>query len=767
MARKRRKINRVKGLRDLDFGRPEIEMSSGTKRGITIVILLTVGILSILSLFDLAGTLGVYLDKLSRILFGVTRWYMPLIFILLGYFLMRPAKYEFKTTNILGLVFFILSFNGLIHLLFHSDDLFQAAKLGFGGGYLGVVLSWPFMKFMGFWASLVVLLAAVIIGVILVFESSIMKFFDKDNKEDKDESKSWLQKFSSFLSDRKIKRAQAQREKSNGDNSEEGEEDEEPVFSQREVEVEQVGSQNANDERNEDENAEDKQLNLGVDKFKQTKIDLPLDLLDGKTTIPKGGDIKANKLIIQKTLENFGIRVEMGEAQVGPTVTQYALKPAEGVKLSRITALCDNLSLALAAHPIRIEAPVPGRSLVGIEVPNQATAIVPLNQILGSEQFETRKSNLTIALGKDVMGHPWLASLDKMPHLLIAGATGSGKSVCINSVILSLLFQSGPGDLKFIMVDPKRVELPIYNGIPHLLTPVIIDVKKTINALRWAIKEMEKRFDILGQAHHRNIASYNKATGNEMPYIVFVIDELADLMASAGAEVEAAIVRLSQMSRAVGIHLILATQRPSVDVLTGLIKANITSRIAFSVASLVDSRTILDQAGAEKLLGRGDMLYISAEISKPKRLQGAFASDNEIKRVTSYLKEQAEPDYIEEIVEKQQSGMGEFNISDSDNSGDPLLAEAKEVIVRAKKASASLLQRRLRVGYARAARILDLLEEQGVIGPGDGAKPREVLINSFDNDTIKDPDNFSNDSNGNSNNEDLDDEEEEIEEEDL
>jgi len=766
MARRRRKINRIKGIRDLDFSRPEIEMSSGTKRGITIVVLLTLGILSILSLVDLAGTLGVYLNSLLKVLFGVTRWYMPLVFILLGYVLLRPAKYELKAANIVGLIIFIFSFNGLIHLLFHQSDLFQAAKSGLGGGYSGIILAWPFLKFMGFWASSIVILALVIIGLLLLFESSLIRFLDKDEEEEK-EDQSWWQKFNNFLSERKIKRVQDQREKSNGDDTarlESGQE-EGPGFSQREVEVEQVGSQGPADEEAE-EGDEDKQLSLGISKFKKTKIDLPLDLLDGKTTTPNGGDLKANKMIIQKTLENFGIRVEMGEAQVGPTVTQYTLKPAEGVKLSRITALGDNLALALAAHPIRIEAPIPGRSLVGVEVPNQAAAIVPLKDALASEEFKNRKSNLTISLGKDVMGRPWLTGLNKMPHLLIAGATNSGKSVCVNSIILSLLYQNGPGDLKFIMVDPKRVELPIYNGIPHLLTPVIIDTKKTVNALRWTIKEMEKRFDTLSQSHHRNIASFNAANGDVMPYIIFIIDELADLMASAGAEVEAAIVRLAQMSRAVGIHLVLATQRPSVDVLTGLIKANITSRVAFSVASLVDSRTILDMSGAEKLLGKGDMLYISAEISKPKRLQGAFASDDEIKRVIGYLKEQAEPDYVEAVVEKQQAGMGEFQATGNSDDSDPLLSEAKEVIVRAKKASASLLQRRLRIGYARAARILDLLEEQGVIGPGEGAKPREVLINNFDNDTMKDQDDFSNEDSSNEslNNEMAEDEEEEEDE---
>ncbi|MCD6528151.1 DNA translocase FtsK, partial [bacterium] len=435
------------------------------------------------------------------------------------------------------------------------------------------------------------------------------------------------------------------------------------------------------------------------------------------------GDIEANKIIIKRTLANFGIEVEMGEAKVGPTVTQYTLRPAEGIKLSQITSLHNDLALALAAHPIRIEAPIPGKSLVGIEVPNQGVAVVSLKEILVSQEFKYRKSNLTVCLGKDVAGKSWVADLDEAPHLLVAGATGSGKTVCLNSIILSLIYQNSPNDLKFILVDPKRVELVAYDGIPYLLTPVVTSVEKTINALKWAILEMEKRFEKLSQSGKRDIRAYNQNQEEKMPYIIIVIDELADLMATAGLEVEACIIRLAQMARAVGIHLVMATQRPSVNIITGLIKANITSRIALSVASSVDSRTILDVAGAEKLLGRGDMLYISAKLSKPKRLQGAYVSDKEIGEIVNYLKTE-EPEYIEEVTEKKISPVDHFPFSKSDE----LLPQAKEIVIRAKKASASLLQRRLRIGYARAARLLDLLEEQGIIGPPDGAKPRKILV---------------------------------------
>jgi len=427
----------------------------------------------------------------------------------------------------------------------------------------------------------------------------------------------------------------------------------------------------------------------------------------------------------------------MGEYFVGPTVTQYTFRPAEGVKLSRIVGLGNDLAMALAAHPIRIEAPIPGRALVGIEVPNKKIAVVSLRQVLESKEFKIRKSNLSIALGTDVAGKPWMADLEKLPHLLVAGATNSGKTVCLNSIILSLLYQNQPDELKLILVDPKRVELIGYNEIPHLLTPVIVDIKKMINALKWTISEMEKRFQILSNAGKRNIQVYNTThPKDKLPYLVFVIDELADLMSIASAEVEAAVIRLAQMSRAVGIHLVLATQRPSVDIITGLIKANIPGRIAFAVASLTDSRTILDASGAEKLLGRGDMLYTAAELSKPKRLQGAYASDEDIENVVAYLREHSESDYEENVTERAPgttcanvSGLAALPYFDYENS-DEFLDEARELVIKAGKASSSYLQRKLRIGYARAARILDLLEEEGVIGPADGSKPREILVSS-------------------------------------
>ena len=458
---------------------------------------------------------------------------------------------------------------------------------------------------------------------------------------------------------------------------------------------------------------------------------MPIDLLNGKTGQAVGGDTQVGAAKIKRTLENFGISVEMAETKVGPTVTQYTFKPAEGVKVSRIITLNNDLSLALAAHPIRIEAPIPGQSLVGVEVPNKAKAVVGLREILEDSVFKNRKHNLMIALGKDVSGTVWIYDITRMPHLLVAGATNSGKSVCLNTIIISLLYQNNPDDLRFIMVDPKRVELPAYNGIPHLLTPVITEVSKTINALKWCLNEMDRRYDLLNKAGKKNIQTYNADKPEEkLPYIIFIIDELADFMMTSGKEMEAAIIRLAQMSRAVGIHLILATQRPSVDVITGLIKANVPARIAFSVTSLVDSKTILDMSGAEKLLGQGDMLLTTSELSKPKRIQGAYVSDQEINDIISYIKEKSgEADYLEGVTDRQKvGGVAGVGLDGTHGDEDELMSEAQEIIIKAGKASTSLLQRRLSIGYGRAAKILDMLEEAGIIGPANGSKPREILI---------------------------------------
>src|SRR3989344_5101199 len=456
----------------------------------------------------------------------------------------------------------------------------------------------------------------------------------------------------------------------------------------------------------------------------------PVDLLQGDGAGKADrGDIKNNADIIEKTLESFGITARVVEVNLGPAVTQYALEVALGTKLSKITALERDLALALAAPTgtIRIEAPIPGRSLVGIELPNRVPEFVPLKKMLESDVMNSAKSKLTLALGLDVSGKPIVADLARMPHVLIAGQTGSGKSVCINAFLTSMLFRASPSEVKFILVDPKRVELTTYNGIPHLLSPVIVEPEKVLSALRWILSEMDRRYKLFAQAGARNIESYNDMSGFQaLPYIVLIIDELADIMLFSPTEVEDSITRIAQMSRATGIHMILATQRPSVDVITGLIKANVPSRIAFAVSSLVDSRVILDTQGAEKLLGRGDMLFLPPEQAKPMRIQGAFLADREISLLISYLKGRGvNPQYTKEVTETPKSSFAGGTVDNADE----FFADAVRLVCQFGKASASLLQRRLSVGYARAARIIDQLEAAGVVGPSDGSsKPREVLI---------------------------------------
>ncbi len=459
-----------------------------------------------------------------------------------------------------------------------------------------------------------------------------------------------------------------------------------------------------------------------------------IDLLEKKQSPADAGDVKHNAQIIHDTLGEFSIDVEMEGANIGPKVTQYTLKPPSGVKLSRISALETNLALNLAAQALRIEAPIPGQRAVGIEVPNLKAADVRLYGMLTAKQWSNASTPLSFAIGKDIAGEAVIGELDKMPHLLIAGATGSGKSVMINALLMSLLYRNGPATMKLILVDPKQVEMTAYNDIPHLLTPVITQPEKCISALKWAVNEMERRYSLLSEQKQRNITSYNQLKKEEaMPYIVIVIDELADLMSIAARDVETLIVRLAQKARAVGIHLVLATQRPSVDVITGLIKANIPARFAFTVTAQVDSRTILDQIGAEKLLGQGDMLMMTPWLTKPKRIQGAFVTDAEVIKITDHLRMQRPPEYDDEIVAQpvHLNGRGGV-VMDFDGGGDDdLYKDAVRAVVDAKKASTSLLQRRLRIGYSRAARIIETMEEQGIIGPADGARPREVLISGM------------------------------------
>ncbi len=463
-----------------------------------------------------------------------------------------------------------------------------------------------------------------------------------------------------------------------------------------------------------------------------------ISLLNQKQDKADAGDVNANASLIRDTFANFKINVEMEGANIGPRVTQYTLKPPSDVKLTKITALENNLALNLAAHSIRMEAPIPGKRAVGIEVPNLKPATVRISSLLASKEWADLEAPLGFVIGKDIAGNPIVDDLAKMPHLLVAGQTGSGKSVLINTLLTSLLYKNSPSDLKLILVDPKQVEMAPYNGLPHLLTPVINEPEKCISALKWSVAEMDRRLKTMANEGKRNIQEYNIAKVDlPMPYIVIVIDELADLMMLAARDVESLIVRLAQKARAAGIHLVLATQRPSVDVITGLIKANVPARIAFTVASQVDSRTIIDQIGAEKLLGRGDMLLLTSDMSKPKRIQAALIQDEETAKVTDFIRLQQPPNYDDEVISLQVQIGKNGRTSDLNNldyleSDDELWHDAIKIVIESKKASTSLLQRRLRIGYGRAARIIETMEEKGIVGPADGSRPREVLISSLD-----------------------------------
>jgi DNA segregation ATPase FtsK/SpoIIIE, S-DNA-T family len=624
--------------------------------------------------------------------------------------LFRISIYEIKVTTYAGFIGILVSLSGLFALSVPNANGIAEASLGNGGGFVGLSVSRVMLNFLNTIASTVVLITILLICIILASNTRISSIFQAigkifgigGEKEDKP-----------LQVNEAIKTGDLKVNNNTAPSSL-------PIRGT-------IGTESKKEAKSEDA------LVLGNDKDWNPPS---MDLLKNTSTKADAGDVIRNAKIIKDTLDSFGIAVSMGEVNIGPTVAQYTFTPPSGVKLNKITGLDTNLALSLAAHPIRIEAPIPGKSAVGVEIPNKQIATVRLRDVLQSPEVANEKSPLTFVLGRDVSGTPMVADLAKMPHMLIAGATGSGKSVMINALLTSLLYRNSPSDLQMILVDPKRVELGLYNNIPHLLTPVINEPEKCISALKWAVAEMERRYKLLSEVGNRNIIEYNKAHPEEaMPYIVIVIDELADLMVLAAADVENLIVRLAQMARAIGIHLVLATQRPSVDVITGIIKANIPARLAFSVASQIDSRTILDQMGAEKLLGKGDMLFSSPEYMKPRRIQGVFLDEKEVKSVTDYLRSAREPNYNDDVVnQKVQIGGGSRGGSSS-NLGDPdddMFDEAADAVIRAGKASASMLQRRLRVGYARAARLLDLLEERGIIGPPDGARPRDVLVSSME-----------------------------------
>lgn len=709
---------------------PHLGLSAEVKRGIAVVLFAVFAIITFLSVVDLAGGLGAALLSGLKWLFGVLAYFVPVFLLLIAWLLAAhkmPQDAEEQNDDqafywrvYLGALLLVGGVTGLVHIFYLKNGAlaWDLAVSGKGGGILGAVFGGVAFSLLDFWAGGSLLLALLIISVLMAFNAPLYKLWpvrSRNAPEAEKKTRPAEVKINGMASEGFISSKVADRNKKLKIEEEETE-PEKPSVEPEKLETKIINAGTA------------KPIELDAVKV-NSKIDYKLpsfDLLEQGASEVDSGNIEVNIEIIRKTLADFGIEVEMGEVNVGPTVTQYTLRPATGVRLNQIAALQNDLALALSAHSIRMELPIPGKALVGIEVPNKSTAIVRLRDVLQTQEFVNHKSKLAFALGRDVAGHVVVADLAKMPHLLIAGATGTGKSVGINSLLISLLFRNTPQDVKFIVVDPKRVELNLYNGIPHLLTPVVIDHEKAVNALKWAVAEMERRYKLLSEVGKRNIIEYNEANELKMHYIVIIVDELADLMAVAQADVEAAIVRLAQMARAVGIHLVLATQRPSVEIITGLIKANITSRIAFAVASQIDSRTILDGSGAEKLLGNGDLLFTSAEFNKPRRIQGAYIGEKEVKKVVDFFKNQAGAViYNEEILEKPKKSLGVPGFEGNENT-DPLFEEAKQEVLRLGKASTTLLQRRLRIGYARAARIMDMLEQAHIIGPGEGAKPREV-----------------------------------------
>jgi len=677
-------------------------LGEDTIREIIAILVLILAVVVFLGFFDFAGSVGLTVAAITHKMFGSLPAYIfSIILFWFGVTLLFPEKNKTRISKFIGLFLLVVFFSAFMHLFVPELDARNEALVGNGGGIVGYMISDPLNKGLGLFVSFLVVLCLMVISIMMIFNVSIKQYLGLGKEEE----------------DKKDDKVKVNRGASYGKS----------LFNKIKMGMKNMGSKKKNDEGSSKAPVIETEL-------KPIRPDAdwkypPVSILVDSDDVANPGNIQKNVDIVVKTLSHFGIKVYPGDVNIGPTVTQYTFKPDEGVKLSNITARNNDLALALASKSLRIEAPIPGKSSIGIENPNKIPAKVTLKEVITSKEFKSSKGKLSLALGRDVAGASMVIDLEKMPHMLIAGATGSGKSVCINSVITTLLFNNSPNELKLILIDPKRVELTNYNEIPHLLTQVITEVDKTVSALKWAIWEMERRYKLFSEAGKRNVEAYNAKPGEEgkLPYIVIIIDELADLMAMAANDIEGSIVRLAQMARATGIHLIVATQRPSVDVLTGLIKANITSRLAFATASQVDSRTILDLSGAEKLLGNGDMLFIGNGLSKPKRVQGCFVSDKEIEELVGFLKDASEPQYDDSVLDfKATKGAGgTFGVTDAD---DDLYDDAVKLVTEAGKASASLLQRRLRVGYARAARLLDILEDNGVVGPQEGAKPRDVLI---------------------------------------
>lgn len=741
-------------------------LHSDAKRSIVAVFLFALSLLFLLAYFDTAGVLGVWINAEIGMLLGFGKWLFPLILIIAGLmFLKRRTTTLADAVKFIGLVLAFFSFLGFLHLYSGDEtkELLKVANDGQGGGYVGFCFAYVLINFTGKVAGTIILIALFAIGVIASFNVSLIQYIERLQEKFFPKEKEDIVSDGIIIDPEKVGE-----ERTNGANSALSDD----ISLQENRGLTENNIQNLKFKEDDDDisgdvdGGENQEETVLVPAFIRPRKSPrrrghirwelpPVDLMESTTGQAAGGDTEQKKHIIQSTLKYFGIEVEPGEAFVGPTVTQYTFRPASGVRVSSITTLSNDLALALSAQSIRIEAPIPGQSFIGIEVPNKAVAIVRLKSIIESREFRDRKSDLMLAMGQDVAGKQTLADLRKMPHILIAGRTGSGKSVCINTFLLSLLYQNSPEDLKLILVDPKRVELSIYRGIPHLQTDVIVEMKKVVNALRWAVGEMDHRSKVLEGVDAKDIVAYReraflgeqrtvvdaetgkvtKESFQNLPYIVIVIDEMADLMSMHGKEVEALINRLAAKSRAFGIHLILATQRPEVTVITGLIKSNIPTRIAFQLKSQIDSRTILAAGGAEKLLGNGDMLYSPSEGTELRRIQGVFVSDDEVKRVTTFWRNQkrdlGEDEIGGDLDDDDSIDITEaMDAMDTGAKEDALYEQAKAMTIQTGRASTTSFQTAFSVGYPRAARLMRLLEDNGVVGMVDGKKT--VLIGKED-----------------------------------
>lgn len=768
-------------------------LHSDAKRSIAAVLLFAFSLILILGYMDAAGKLGELLDDGMGMLFGFGKWPFPLILVVAGImFLTRRKTTLADAVKYIGLLIAFISLLGFTHLLSGNSDaeLLSLAKAGHGGGFIGYGFSSLLLGLTSRLAGSVILLMLFLIGVIAAFNVSLMNWFEvlrsrfvsqsKEEPEDGDMEDTLEEQV--YLSDM----SQAEGDALDPDQLGTERNQVEPILDiHQEINIPAIeeslidgnieslrfhdeergrlsedqitpGKEEANGDDDEvsvlDHDAEDI-IQESTAKRRRRRpranwVKPSTELLESKSGEAAGGDTDRSKHVIMSTLKHFGIEVEPGEVTVGPTVTRYTFRPGAGVKLSRITGLSNNLALALAAESVRIEAPIPGQSYIGIEIPNKSKATVRMREIIENREFRDARLPLLLGIGQDVTGKSIFADLGEMPHLLIAGRTKSGKSVCVNAILTSLLYKNSPDEVKLILVDPKRVELSMYKGIPHLKTEVVVDGKKVVNALQWAIGEMERRYKLLEAVHVRDLPAYHELcrdgfqkvevderTGSvrevdlePLPFIVIVIDELAEIMVAYGKEVEPKIVRLAQMSRAVGIHLVLATQRPSVEVITGLIKTNLPTRIAFQVSSQVDSRTILDTGGAEKLLGNGDMLYVAPN-GETKRLQGVYVSTDEVRRVTNHWRKEKETwgdeDSLEDDITAGVS-TGNEGFSGNESEKDELFDQARDLFIRSQKASTTSLQTAFGIGYPRAARLMHILEEEGVVGMVDGKK--QILI---------------------------------------